>query len=95
VLGLSGFLPTVPRFALDLEGRAGLPVAIGHGVFDSVISVEFARQARERLEAAGLAVRYHESPLAHGIDPAFVRELQAWLPTVVGASVAAQTLDEA
>jgi phospholipase/carboxylesterase len=80
VLALSGFLPTVPGFELDLDGRAGLPVAIGHGIFDGVISVEFARQARERLEAADLAVRYRESGLAHGIDPAFVRELQAWLP---------------
>jgi phospholipase/carboxylesterase len=83
VLALSGFLPTVPGFDLDLEGRAGFPVAIGHGVFDAVISVDFARNARERLEAASLAVRYRESPLAHGIDPGFVRELQTWLPGVL------------
>jgi phospholipase/carboxylesterase len=34
VIALSGFVPTVPGFDLDLESRAALPVAIGHGAFD-------------------------------------------------------------
>ena len=79
VLGLSGFLPTVPRFALDLEGRAGLPVAIGHGVVDPVISVEWGRRAKVLLEGADFDVLYREYPLAHAVDPGFVAELQRWL----------------
>jgi predicted esterase len=42
-----------------------------------VISVEFARRARERLELAGAEVLYRESPMGHSIDPAFLRELVA------------------
>jgi len=34
--------------------------------------VDFARTARELLEAGGLHVQYHESDAAHNIDPAHV-----------------------
>jgi len=79
LVALSGFIPTVPGFEVDLDSRAGLPVAIGHGTQDPVIPVEFARDARERLEAAGADVTYHESPIGHTIDPRFL----ALIPDVV------------
>jgi phospholipase/carboxylesterase len=83
VIALSGFVPTVEGFELDLAGRTGLPVAIGHGTLDPVIGVEFGRRARDLLEGAGLAVRYQESVMAHSIDPAFLDELRGWLAGVV------------
>lgn len=79
ILALSGFMPTVEGFELDLSGREGYPVAIGHGIHDPVISVEFGRDARDRLEAAGADVLYREAPVMHGIDPAFIPVLQSWL----------------
>jgi phospholipase/carboxylesterase len=79
VLAVSGFLPTVEGFELDLTGREGYPVAIGHGIHDPVISVEFGRDARRRLEAAGADVLYREAPVMHGIDPRFIGELHDWL----------------
>jgi phospholipase/carboxylesterase len=85
IIALSGFVPEVDGFALDLPGRAGLPVAIGHGTHDPVIGVEFGRRARGLLEDAGLDVRYQESPMAHSIDPAFLDELRGWLAGVLPA----------
>jgi phospholipase/carboxylesterase len=79
ILALSGFMPTVEGFELDLTGREGFPVAIGHGIHDPVISVEFGREARARLEAAGADVLYREAPVMHGIDPSFIGPLQDWL----------------
>jgi len=79
ILALSGFIPTVPGFEIDLAARQGLPVAIAHGSLDPVISVQFARQARESLDAAGLAVSYSESPMGHVIDPRVIPDLQRWL----------------
>jgi len=79
VIALSGFVPTVPGFELDLESRAGLPVAIGHGAFDPVIGVEWGRRAQATLEPAGLEVLYREYPLPHAVDPHFLRELAPWL----------------
>jgi phospholipase/carboxylesterase len=69
ILAFSGFIPRVDGFDLDPEGRSGLPVSISHGSLDPIISVEFAREARARLEAAGLAVRYREDPVPHTIAP--------------------------
>jgi phospholipase/carboxylesterase len=54
-------------------------VAIGHGAFDPIIPVDFGRQARDRLEQAGLDVVYRESPMAHSVDPAFLQELAPWI----------------
>jgi phospholipase/carboxylesterase len=83
VIALSGFMPDVPGYELDLEGREGFPVAIGHGTYDPVIGVEYGRQARDLAEAAGMSVLYRESPMAHTIDPGFLAELQPWLRRTV------------
>jgi phospholipase/carboxylesterase len=86
ILALSGFIPTVDGFALDIETAAGLPVAIGHGSYDPVIPVEFGRDARDRLTAAGADVTYRESPMPHAIDPGFLRELPEWLARAVDSA---------
>lgn len=82
IVALSGFIPEVEGFELDLAGREGLPVAIGHGIQDPVISVQFARESRRRLEAAGARVLYRESRMFHSIDPVFVHVLQNWLADI-------------
>jgi phospholipase/carboxylesterase len=85
IIALSGFIPTVERFKLDLTPPLP-PVAIGHGEFDPVISVEWSRKAKELLEGAGAEVLYRESPMPHSVDPSFIAELQPWVSDVVGVS---------
>jgi phospholipase/carboxylesterase len=87
IVALSGFLPTVPSWEVD-PARPGLRVAIGHGTYDPVIEVAWGHDARDRLTEAGLAVTYRESPIAHSIDPAFVRELTAWVCETIDAASA-------
>jgi predicted esterase len=53
------------------------------GAYDPVISVEFGRDARDRLTAAGAEVTYRESRTPHAIEPGFLRELPAWLSGAV------------
>ena len=90
IMGLSGFLPEVDGFELDMDKAAGLPVAIGHGTHDPVISVDFSRDARDRLKRAGADVLYRESPMPHTIDPTFLRELPAWLRGALDSAAAEQ-----
>ncbi|HEX3456000.1 MAG TPA: hypothetical protein VHS03_15355 [Gaiellaceae bacterium] len=78
LIALSGFMPTVPGFELDLAEPLP-PVAIGHGTHDPVIGVEWSRQARATLEAAGADVLYRESPMPHTIDPSFLDAIRPWL----------------
>ena len=82
IIALSGFIPTVDSFEVDWAGSAGLSVAIGHGAADPVIGVEFARDARERLTAAGADLRYEEHPGGHNVDPRFVAGLADWLTDI-------------
>ena len=79
IMALSGFVPTVEGWQPDIAARAGLPVVIAHGTQDPVIGVDFARRARALLEAGGAAVEYHETPMAHTIDPRVITDLARWL----------------
>ena len=64
LLALSGFIPRVDGFELDLESPLP-PIAIVHGTYDPVIPVDFAREAHELLPDAV----YREYPIEHWIDP--------------------------
>jgi phospholipase/carboxylesterase len=88
IVALSGFIPVVEGFELDMGKAAGLPVALGHGTHDPVISVDFGRDARDRLVRAGADVLYRESPMPHTIDPAFLHELPAWLRATLDSAAA-------
>jgi phospholipase/carboxylesterase len=88
IVALSGFIPTVDGFKLDLR-RPLPPVAIGHGTLDPVISVEWGRRARDLLETAGAArVLYRETPIGHGVDPDFLHALAPWVAAALGTSKA-------
>jgi phospholipase/carboxylesterase len=78
LIALSSFIPLVEGFGLDLSPQLP-PIAIGHGTLDPVIGVEWGRQAREVLEAAGAEVLYRETPMYHQIDPEFVLEVANWI----------------
>ena len=84
LIALSGFMPTVEGFALDLDGLDGYPVAIGHGRFDPVIEARFGGEARERLVEAGADVLWRESPIAHTLDEEFLPELREFVARALG-----------
>ena len=88
LIALSGFLPEVPDFELDLSALEGYPVALGHGTYDPVIGVEWGSRAHETLVRAGADVTWRESPMPHAVDPDYLRELSVWLAGLVpdGAS---------
>jgi phospholipase/carboxylesterase len=83
IIALSGFIPTVEGFTPHFDDRTDLPIAIGHGSLDPVISVEFARRDKQTLEQAGLPVLYHEAPIGHSIDPGYVPELRDWVAALL------------
>jgi len=76
LLAMSGFIPTVDGWEPDLEPPFQR-IGIVHGTYDPVIPVEFARQARDTLEAAGADVLYREFPIEHSIDPQAISLLRA------------------
>jgi phospholipase/carboxylesterase len=79
ILAFSGFIPTVDGWQPDLASRNDLPVFIAHGRRDPIMEIDFARRARELLEAGALPVEYHESDAGHEIDPGHLRAATDWL----------------
>jgi phospholipase/carboxylesterase len=84
VIALSGFIPTVDGLELDLASAP--PVAIGHGAYDEVIGVEFSRDARRRLQEAGVEPLYREYPYPHAVDPRFLTELRPWIEAALSGA---------
>jgi phospholipase/carboxylesterase len=85
LIALSGFMPTVEGFELDLTERSGLRVAIGHGRRDPIIGVEWGRDAREKLMAAGADVLYEEHDGGHHVDPRFMAGLTEYIGVIYPA----------
>jgi phospholipase/carboxylesterase len=79
ILAMSGFMPEVPGFELDLGGLEGYPVAVVHGSLDPVIPVQFGRAAAERIQEAGADLLWRETSVPHTIDPRLLPELQAFV----------------
>ena len=92
LIALSGFIPTVEGFELDLSPPLP-PIAVGHGTYDPVISVDWSRRAKEQLEQASADVLYREYPLPHAVDPGYLSELSSWLGGVVPSNIRASTAE--
>jgi phospholipase/carboxylesterase len=91
ILVFSGFIPTVEGWQPDIQSRQQLPVFIAHGRRDPIMDVAFARRARDFLEAGGLPVSYHESDVAHQIDPAHISEAIGWLAAAIAGALPTET----
>ena len=85
ILAFSGFVPVVRGWQPAPAGRA-TRVFIAHGRSDPVMEVGFARRARELLETGGVDVDYHESDVAHEIDPAHISAASGWLRSILDGS---------
>jgi len=72
IVAMSSFIPTADGLEVELD--RGVPVAIAHGTQDPIIGVEWGRDARDRLTAAGADVLYREYPMGHTVHPDFIDE---------------------
>jgi phospholipase/carboxylesterase len=79
ILAFSGFVPVVDGWEPGLQGREAVRAFIAHGRNDPIMPVDFARRARDLLEAGGIDVEYHESGAGHHIDPVHLPAAVEWL----------------
>ena len=80
IIVLSGYM--LRGETLQKEAAAAnrnTPIFMAHGVYDSVVLPQWARQCHEALTAGGWPVSFTEYPAAHAIPPAAVADLDAWL----------------
>ncbi len=83
IMALSGFMPDVEGFELDLADLTGYPIAVAHGSLDPIIPVDFGRAAAERVSAAGADLLWRETQVPHTIDPRVLPELRAFVSVAI------------
>lgn len=86
ILAFSGFVPVVESWEPDLARAVSTRVFVAHGRSDPIMEIGFARRARDLLERGGFDVEYHESDVAHEIDPAHLPAAADWLSAVLASS---------
>ena len=80
VVALSTYLPEVGT--LDAErskANAGLPIFMGHGLYDPMIPPERGEEARDHLQALGHPVNWNAYPMQHEVHPDEIADLGTWL----------------
>jgi len=81
-VGLSGYLP-VEAFRSQNKNLLGFPVFISHGIYDTLIPVRYAREARDFLRNAGADLVYREYAMGHEVTQETLIDLAAWLEKTV------------
>ncbi len=84
VLALSTYLPLAG--ALEQEAasaHAGLPIFMAHGRVDDIIPLERAQASRQRLQALGYALEWHEYPMPHSVCAPEIAAIAAFLTRVL------------
>jgi phospholipase/carboxylesterase len=79
VVNLSGFVPRHPEVRVAPETVAGTQFFWGHGTSDAAVPFALAVEGRSTLDAAGANLASHDYTMGHGVSPAELRDLVAWL----------------
>lgn len=82
VVALSGYINTdiIPE-NLNNTALSHLSIYCSHGIVDQVIPVSWARKSPEVLSVLGIAHKYSEFPVGHGVAPQNFYEFKSWLET--------------
>ena len=86
VMALSCYLPIADKLAEEAHpANRGVPVFMGHGTQDPVVTLARALESRELLERADYRVEWHDYPMAHSVCLEEIRDISAWLRRVLGS----------
>lgn len=82
---LSGYLPLEKTVAAELSaaGRA-TPVLMCHGRQDPVLSLTMGTHSRDLLQGLGVAVEWHDYPMAHEVSRPEIGDISVWLCARLG-----------
>jgi phospholipase/carboxylesterase len=83
IMALSAYLPLETQLERELTpaGRA-TALLMCHGVRDAVLPLAMGTHARDLLRAQGMAVEWHEYPMAHEVCAAQIADVARWLRAV-------------
>lgn len=79
VIALSTYAPTFGDELHLADSKKPLPTLCLHGRFDEVVPLTMGRAAHDRLADCGVAVQWHDYPMAHEVLPEQIRDIAGWL----------------
>ena len=84
VMALSCSLPLADTVATEAAPASrDVPIFMAHGTHDPMIPMARALRARETLTGLGYRLQWHEYPMPHSVCLEEVRDISAWLATVL------------
>ncbi len=79
VIAHSGYWPEHLSAKIHADSLSHLHFFIAHGLYDPVIPIDYARQARKHLATHNAYCEYHEYPIQHQISDESLRDMSVWL----------------
>jgi phospholipase/carboxylesterase len=84
IMGLSCFLPLADRVGEEATAaNRDVPIFLAHGTHDEVIPIARGRRSRDVLLGLGYRIEWREYPMPHGVSPAQIGDVAAWLRGVL------------
>lgn len=84
ILALSTYLPMQAQTEREAQAvNRSTPVFMAHGSEDPLIPMRAAQSSRDFLQALGLSVEWHSYRMPHSVCPEELRDLSAWLSTIL------------
>lgn len=80
----SGYLPIHANLEFKPQEANELPIFQGHGTFDDVLPIEFARMTRDYLTQTPVSLTYREYPIPHTISIPELQDAKEWMRLQLG-----------
>ena len=84
VIAQSGYFPQYVNLMIDEAGVNGKPFILTHGEQDTMLPVDWGRASRDRLQALGADVEYHEFQMGHNVSMESLEVIHRWLEKQLG-----------
>lgn len=86
IAALSTYLPLADRSESELaEANAGVPVFMGHGNLDPVVSHGLGEMSRDWMRRAGYPVEWRSYPMPHSVCNEEIEDLASWITARMAA----------
>jgi phospholipase/carboxylesterase len=85
ILALSTYLPLRERLEAEAHpANAAVEIFMGHGLFDPLVPLGLAEQAKEALVRRGAAVEFHTYPMPHSVCAEEIADIRAFVLRALG-----------
>lgn len=79
VIAQSGYIPNNIELEIDETELKEKPFILTHGEQDTMLPVEWGRASRDRLQALGVDLEYHEFQMGHNVSMESLEVIDKWM----------------